>query len=102
MSAADRWLEHRVPRPPKSLIPSLATAREADSVTEALISEGCERMRRASERLGQVRESAFHLLAADALVTYACEAALEAEDPAEALSVTLRAVTSPAGLSGGR
>lgn len=34
----------------------------------------------ARERPGRVRDSAFHLLAADALLTYACEAALECED----------------------
>lgn len=34
---------------------------------------------------GQQREGAFDLLAADALFTYACEAALEAEDVEAAL-----------------
>jgi hypothetical protein len=34
---------------------------------------------------GHQREGAFHLLAADALFTYACEAALEAEDAEGAL-----------------
>jgi hypothetical protein len=34
----------------------------------------------ALERPGRVRDSAFQLLAADALLTYACEAALECED----------------------
>jgi hypothetical protein len=34
-----------------------------------------------------VRESAFDLLTADALLTYACEAALEAEDPESTLQV---------------
>ncbi len=38
---------------------------------------------------GRVRESAFHLLAADALVTYACEAALEEGDPPAALRTIL-------------
>jgi hypothetical protein len=34
---------------------------------------------------GRVRDSAFHLLAADALLTYACEAGLESDDPGVAL-----------------
>lgn len=38
---------------------------------------------------GRVRESAFHLLAADALVTYACEAALDEADPSTALRTIL-------------
>jgi hypothetical protein len=36
-------------------------------------------------RPGRVRESAFALLVADGLLTYACEAALESEDAEEAL-----------------
>ena len=36
-------------------------------------------------RPGRVRESAFDLLTADALLTYACEAALESADPDAAL-----------------
>lgn len=38
---------------------------------------------------GRVRETAFELLVADALVTYACEAALETEAPEEALATIL-------------
>jgi hypothetical protein len=38
---------------------------------------------------GRVRESAFQLLTADALVTYACEAALEADDPVASLGQIL-------------
>ncbi len=39
----------------------------------------------ARARPGRVRESAFDLLTADALVTYAAEAALESDDPESAL-----------------
>lgn len=42
---------------------------------------------------GQQREGAFHLLAADALFTYACEAALEAEDVEGALRGVLRSAS---------
>ena len=41
---------------------------------------------------GKVRESGFSLLEADALITYACEAALEADDPGGALRKVLAAV----------
>jgi len=44
------------------------------------------------EAPGRVRQSAFHLLAADALLTYACEAALECEDAERALSGVARSV----------
>ena len=40
-------------------------------------------------RPGRVRESAFALLAADALLTYACEAAVESDDPDGALQALL-------------
>jgi len=44
------------------------------------------------EAPGRVRESAFHLLAADALLTYACEAALECDDVEGALSAVAGSV----------
>lgn len=40
-------------------------------------------------RPGRDRDAAFELLAADALLTYACEAALEADAPDEALSALI-------------
>lgn len=46
-----------------------------------------DRLDRARARPGRVRASAFELLVADALVTYACEAALETEDPSTALEI---------------
>jgi hypothetical protein len=39
-----------------------------------------------------VRQSAFDLLAADAVLSYACEAALEAADPNEALLTLVQTV----------
>jgi hypothetical protein len=39
----------------------------------------------ARARPGRVRQSAFDVLTADALITYACEAALASEDPGVAL-----------------
>jgi hypothetical protein len=38
---------------------------------------------------GRIRSSAFDLLGADALLTYACEAALETRDPASTLDEIL-------------
>lgn len=45
---------------------------------------------RVLERPGRVRSSAFDLLAADALVTYACEAALASGDPDAQLAAVLQ------------
>jgi len=48
----------------------------------------------ARARPGRVRESAFRLLEADALLTYACEAALESGDPEAALRRILSVIGS--------
>lgn len=56
-----------------------------ESPLAELLQGSCARLDRARARPGRVRESAFELLVADALITYACEAALESEDPTTAL-----------------
>jgi hypothetical protein len=61
---------------------------------EALLEGGLAELGRARAEPGRVRRSAFHLLAADALVTYACEAALEHADPEEALRRVLERVAA--------
>ena len=68
-------------------------AGEGDDATivEALLEAGASSLVRARSRPGRVRETAFELLVADALLTYACEAALESESPDEALASILAA-----------
>ena len=89
MSDLRSWLARRRPRPP------LALARALDAVLEepsrdgfvGTLSGGAERALGAALRApGRVRASAFELLTADALLTYACEAALEGEEPARELA----------------
>jgi hypothetical protein len=63
-------------------------------LVEALAEAGLDRLRSARDATGRVRESAFRLLEADALLTYACEAALESEAPPEELRRILSAVGS--------
>jgi len=85
----------RRPTPPTDLAEALDFAGEADTSADAwvaaLSAEGGSRLAAARARLGRVRESAFRLLEADALITYACEAALEREDPEAALRQVLSA-----------
>lgn len=50
------------------------------SVSESLLRAGLLHLEDAVGRPGRDREAAYHLLAADALVTYGCEAASEAVD----------------------
>lgn len=91
MSEALRaWLKGRTPPPPFDLAPWLEGA-DGDGV-DALSALGGRALDRARSAPGRVRESALHLLAADALITYACEAALEQPEPEDALVQVLRGV----------
>ena len=96
MSSLCAWLDSRRPRPPEELERALLEGGDASEgsgsdVLETLTRRARVRLERALARPGRVRESAFELLAADALVTYACEAAVEAPD-AEAALVRLLGV----------
>lgn len=84
---ARTFLATRTPPPPEALAAWLSRA-DLDGVAPlgGLASEGLEALDRARAEPGRVRESAFHLLAADALLTYACEAAMEEDDPAASLT----------------
>ena len=85
MSAMSDWLAGRRPEPPADLAETLRV-EGADGPIEMALSAGARtRLTEARARLGRVRASGFRLLEADALMTYACEAALETEDPEGAL-----------------
>jgi hypothetical protein len=62
---------------------------ESGSMAERITSLARTALEESLARPGRIRESAFQLLAADALVTYACEAALEERDPRAALRAIL-------------
>ena len=82
------WLAGRSPRPPDAL--PLPIVERSGSVTDRLADAGSEALDRALEQRGE-RRGAFELLAADALLTYACESAAAAPDPeAELLRVLER------------
>lgn len=89
MSDLQRWLAERRPVPPDELATALhdvlARRRPTGSTAEALLAAARQGLDEARARPGRVRESAFTLLLADGLLTYACEAALDAEDPDAAL-----------------
>jgi hypothetical protein len=78
-----RWLDARRPAPPPSLrlamIEALAEAGpDAGSLAERLAAAGLDALARVVAA-PSARARAIHLLAADALITYACEAAVEEE-----------------------
>lgn len=105
--AARGWLDGREPLPPVELRSRLdddlgGTDPLAARLTEAAV----RRLRRARERPGE-RAAAFDLLAADAYLTYACEAAVDpgarpagpaevGPGPEEILLETLRVVADRA------
>lgn len=67
----------------------MAGAPEADAV-RGLSEQALAELARSRTAAGRVRASAWHLLAADALLTYACEAALDGADPPRAFADLLR------------
>lgn len=89
MSTAE-WLSARDPAPPAPLRAALEEAVGTTSPDARELAELARRELAAAGRVsGRVRTSAFQLLTADALLTYACEAALEDDDPVAVLRALL-------------
>jgi hypothetical protein len=88
-------LASREPPPPPELLEWLPAVRGQGSLIEALAAAGRETLSRALERPGRDREAAFLLLTADALTTYACEAAAGAADPVGELRIVLARLEAP-------
>ncbi len=89
------WISRRQPSPPEPLRSWLEQAGGPSPVScRALLRPALEALGRALLNPGRIRKSAFDLLGADALLTYACEAALESPDPASALDEILRKVAA--------
>jgi len=90
VTAAREWLAAREPKAPADLAERMteqaaAACSESDIPGEVAMAAATEELRRALERPGRVRASALSLLVADAWITCACEAALEADDPVTGL-----------------
>jgi len=86
LSELTRWLESRRPAPPPSLQAALRVALNHSDpgdgpVHDRLARTGLATLRRVASELS-TRDHALELLAADALITYACEAAVEAAEVA--------------------
>ena len=81
------WLATRTPPPPAPLLDALAGRLDMTRPVgpDELMEAGRALLAESSEAPGRVRSSAFSLLLADAFVTWACEAALDTDDPDEAL-----------------
>ena len=91
MTDTPTWLGRRRPTPPEPLARWLDGVLSVDSLRYGeLLRPALEALDRARQNPGRIRGSAFDLLGADALLTYACEAALESPDPGSALEEILR------------
>lgn len=100
MSAGVRgWLGERLDEVPPELLRrlDLAPAEGRETVRETLTRRGLEALSEAAGRPGRDREAAFRLLAADAYLTYACEATVEEADVETALVDLIRLVAHEAG-----
>ena len=90
MAEPTAWLAERKPPPPEELRRRLALRPvEGGSISETLGVLALGQLDEALARPGRDREGAFHLLATDALLTYACEAAAGEEDMERRLSSLL-------------
>ncbi len=88
------WLAARVPPVPGDFGAWMEPAQpEAAASPEAILAETELSLERSLAPEGRPRGGAFDLLAADGFLTYACEAALEADDPEAALQSLLHSVS---------
>ncbi len=89
MTALGAWLETRRPPAPAALEEWLAVDDDLPLSVEGLADLGVAALDRADVARRLDRRAAFQLLAADAFLTYACEAAADEADPASRLRLIL-------------
>ena len=82
------WLRRRIPPIPSPFLPYLL-GEEGVLDSLDLAGRGAASLSKALGRPGRNRGAAFHLLAADALLTYACEAVARHPDPKASLETLL-------------
>ena len=88
------WVVTREPPAPDELRAWLKIPDGGPVVPERLLGVGLLHLEEAVARPGRDREAAYQLLAADALITYSCEAASEAADVRDVLRDVLVRVSA--------
>lgn len=87
----EEWIARRIPPVPAAFQEWMVPAGAgAEASVEALAREAEAALGRALSGEERPRRGAFDLLAADGFLTWACEAALEEDDPAGALDGLIR------------
>ncbi len=100
MHSPSDWLAARTPPAPGELMAwlKIPEVRDPDgdpaSMSRALVEAGIRHLEVAVARPGRDRMAAYQLLAADAAVTYGCEAASEADDVGGVLREILARVST--------
>ena len=89
MTALRDWLDTRRPAVPDGLKERLAAEGEVAVSVAGLADLGIAALDRAEVARQLDRHAAFQLLAADALLTYACEAAVDEPEVASGLHLIL-------------
>jgi len=74
------WLRDREPGIPGPFLPHLLESGDGGPGAGGLLELGAEALERALERPAWNHEAAYRLLAADAYLTYACEAVVQDGD----------------------
>ena len=74
------WLQGRIPSIPAPFLPRLLEYGKGPPEGTYLSALAAEALSQALEEPGRNREAAFKLLAADAFLTYACEAVAQEAD----------------------
>lgn len=83
-------MNRRNPRLPQVFVPHLLSGDDLEyGGPEAMADAGAEAILEALDAPGRNREAAFRLLAGDAFLTYACEGAVDEEDPGALLEAIL-------------
>lgn len=90
MSDLKAWINERRPASPVELGPWIDASGVTAVSALGLTNIACDALEQARLSPGRVRNSAFQLLTADALITYACESALDGEDPDLVLRVIMQ------------
>jgi hypothetical protein len=91
------WLAGRTPAPPDAL--PLPVPEGTGDPSEQLTGAALAALERALAGVGE-RKGAFDLLAADGLLTYACERAVSAADPEAELLAIVERVAGGGGAGG--
>lgn len=83
------WLSRLEPPIPGPFLPILLEERTGEVHDFDLAVRGGDRLEEALALPGRTREAAFHLLAADAFITYACESVAGGPEPRTSLQELL-------------